>query len=197
MKKSNYQWFYQENFLDENLFHLMLSKENQCVDLSLLIEKDGSVSYDTDGVIKNRYSDNTIIKKILPNPTVSVITILENKLKSMGLKNPVLYNLHTLINPTPKKGTRGYGWHKDFNCIKHTNDPLKLWFTMLSLTDKKVNSEFMISPTKDGPTLWNIGIQTTVDKNKLFGHNMNLGHDYIAKDKNELGFLYIRWFDAD
>ena len=55
----------------------------------------------------------------------------------------------------------------------------------------------MVSPTPDGPEFWNIGVRTKANSNQLYGHNMNLGHEYVANEKNRVTMLYMRWFDAE
>ena len=196
MLKSKFQWFYKTDFLEQDLHQKMLDPVNQCIDLGLLVDENGNVSTGHGEVSSNRFVDNSIFKANVPEPTRQLIELLENKLIDAGVKVPVLFNFMNIVDPDPVPGTRGHGWHKDYNVIEHIQDPLKLWFTMLSLTDVEVNSEFMVSPTPDGPEFWNIGVKTVVDSNKLFGHNMNLGHGYFPKDKNHVGILYIRWYDA-
>jgi hypothetical protein len=196
MNKSKYQWFYQTDFLDQELHEQMLDPVNQCVNLGLSVNSDGSTSIGNGEVNTNRYSDNSIFKANIPNPTKNLVELLENKLIDAGVKVPVLFNFMNIIDPDPSPMTKAYGWHKDYNIVEHIQDPLKLWFTMLSLTNDEVNSEFMISPTPEGPEFWNMGVRTIVTSNKLFGHNMNLGHEYFPKDKNHVGILYIRWYDG-
>jgi len=196
MSRTNFKWFYESDFLDLALHEQMLDPTNQCIDLGLLVDVDGNVTTGNGGESSNRYRDNSIFKDNIPFATKVLIEILENKLIDAGVKVPTLFNFMTIVNPHPLPGMKAYGWHKDFNLIEHIQDPLKLWFTMLSLTRHEVNSEFMVSPTADGPEFWNIGVRTTVESNKLFGHNMKLGHGYFPKDKNQVGILYIRWYDA-
>jgi len=196
MKKSDFCWFYNTDFLDQDLHEKMLDPVNQCLGLGLTVDVDGQASNEKGDLLTNRYSDNSIFKDNLPVATKSLLEILENRLIEAGVKVPVLFNFMTMVDPVPAPHMRSYGWHKDFNSIDHIQDPLKLWFTVLSLTKHEVNSEFMVSPTKDGPEFWNIGVRTTVDSNKLFGHNMNMGHGYFPKEKNHVGILYIRWYDA-
>ena len=196
MIKSRYNWFYEPDFLDQVLHEQMLYPINQCIDLGLSVDIDGNVSTGNGEASSNRYRDNSIFKDNLPDATRTLIELLENRLIQQGVKVPILFNLMTIVDPYPLPGMKAYGWHKDFNLIEHIQDPLKLWFTMLSLTRHEVNSEFMVSPTPEGPEFWNIGVRTTVESNKLFGHNMNLGHGYFPKEKNQVGILYIRWYDA-
>lgn len=196
MSQTKYNWFYEPDFLDQVLHERMLYPINQCIDLGLSVDIDGNVSTGNGEASSNRYRDNSIFKDNIPDATRILIELLENRLIEQGVKVPILFNLMTIVDPHPLPGMKAYGWHKDFNLIEHIQDPLKLWFTMLSLTRQEVNSEFMVSPTPEGPEFWNMGVRTTVESNKLFGHNMNLGHGYFPKEKNHVGILYIRWYDA-
>lgn len=196
MSQTKYNWFYEPDFLDQVLHERMLYPTNQCIDLGLSVDVDGNVSTGNGEASSNRYRDNSIFKDNIPDTTRTLIELLENRLIQQGVKVPILFNFMTIVDPHPLPGMKAYGWHKDFNLIEHVQDPLKLWFTMLSLTRHEVNSEFMVSPTPEGPEFWNIGVRTTVTSNKLFGHNMNLGHGYFPKEKNHVGILYIRWYDA-
>lgn len=195
MNKSDYKWFYQTDFLDAGLHAKMLDPVNQCINLGLSVNIDGSVNFDGKELSTNRYKDNSIFKEHLPEATKDVLGRLENELKLAGCKVPTIFNLMTIINPYPIQGMKAYGWHKDFNLIDHVQDPLKLWFTMLMLSSDEVTSEFMVSPGPDGPDFWSMGVRTTASSNKLFGHNMNLGHGYFPREKNQVGVLYIRWYD--
>ena len=197
MKISHFKYFYQENFLDQDLHESMLDPINQCMDLIFAIDNQGLLSYPNIDHIENRYHNNSILKDNVPESTKALIELLENKLKLEGLEVPTIYNLALLSNPTVDPFyDASFEWHRDYNPIKHITDPNKLWFTMLSLSRHEVDSEFMISPSPEGPEFWNHGVRTTVSTNKLFGHNINMGHQYIPKTKNQLGFLYIRWYDA-
>jgi hypothetical protein len=205
MKRSDLKYFYQPNFLDSELHELMLDTKNQCLDFGMTIDSDGSIVFDKgygDGhnsgtVFRNRYKDNSIIKDNLSQPFKSVIDLLEIKLIENGVKNPVIFNLGMMINPNPSPSNKNYGWHKDYNIIDHIQDPLKLWFTIFSLTKNEVTSEFMVSPTSEGVDYWKLGVKEIVDSNKLFAHNMNLGHQYIVGNKNEVTIMYGRWYDAE
>ena len=195
MNRLNYKWFYRTDFLDAGLHKKMLDPVNQCINLGLSVNVDGSINFDGKELLSNRFKDNSIFKANLPAATKDVVELLENELKLMGCKVPTIFNFMTIINPYPIPGMKAYGWHKDFNLIDHVQDPLKLWFTMLMLSSDEVTSEFMVSPGPDGPDFWNMGVRTTASSNKLFGHNMNLGHGYFPKEKNQVGVLYIRWYD--
>ena len=38
-------------------------------------------------------------------------------------------------------------------------------------------------------------VKETLSDNRLFAHNMNLGHQYHQNDKNDVTLIYIRWYD--
>lgn len=197
MKNSKYNYFYKENFLDDDLHHLMLDKNNWCLGKGVRINEDGTHTTESEPLFKNRYKDNTVLKSILPNPTQNVVTKLESLLIENGVVSPIVYNLNFMvdikIDPTHINGR----WHKDFNLISDINDPIKLWFTMLCFTSNQINSQFQISPTSEWPNIWNIGKKETLMSNQLFGHNMNLGHQYFENDLNDLCIMYVRWYDAN
>lgn len=194
MNKSDYRWFYEENFIDENLRQLLI-QNNQFINKGLFIEEDGFIK-NSEPFINNRCFDNKILKDNLIDPVKVFIEKLENKLLDNGVFKPVLYTAAILVNPNPNPIYRSYPWHKDFNTIKHTTDPKKLWFTFFSLNTSNANSEFMISPNADGPGLWNMGVKKVLKDNQIFGHNMNFGHQYFTKTNNDVQLIYIRWFDA-
>jgi len=197
MKKSDYQYFCIHGFLDESLHSQMVLPGNQCQSLDVLITEDGNTIMGTnDNVIKNRYKDNSIVVDFLPPAFRSVIEQLKNQLIKQGLKNPIVYNIAVLPNPVTTPGTAGHGWHKDYNPIKDISDASKLWITFLALSQSEINTKFVVSPTADGPGLWNIGIDLALTSNVAIGHNMNLGHNYVGGTKNNLSLMYIRWYDA-
>lgn len=196
MNREKYKWFYEPDFLDQDFHKIMLDPDNQCIDTGLSIANDGSISFQKSSVLTNRYPNNIIFKDNIPPVTRSLIEKIESRLMIAGCKVPVLFNFSTLIDPRPTPDMKAYGWHKDFNIITHITDPLKLWFTILTLSKEDVDSEFMVCPTPDGPDFWNIGIKTKATTNKLFGHNMNLGHGYFPHGKNHVRIVYTRWYDA-
>ncbi len=196
MDRENYKWFYQSDFLNQDLHDRLLQYINENPNFGITINVDGAVVKTESNLIENRFNDNSVCKTILSDPVLEFIELVENKLIQNGCKVPTIYNFGILFDPYPRPGVKAYKWHKDYNVIEHIQDPNKLWFTIFSLSDKEVNSEFTVSPTPEGPDFWNMGVRTAVATNKLFGHNMNLGHEYDPKDKNNVAILYIRWFDA-
>ena len=86
-------------------------------------------------------------------------------------------------------------WHKDYNPIENFDDTTKQWITFFTLSGEDVNSEFQVSHADEWPDIWNRGIKETLSNNRLFGHNMNLGHQYYQNDKNDVVLIYIRWYD--
>ncbi len=196
MKKTDYKWFYQADFLEDSLHNQLVESLSLGFKSGLFIDEEGTVTETQGNVVSNRYHDNSILKSKVSKDTLLAIELIENKLIESGVKVPVLFNLSTLVGPRPTPDMKSYGWHKDFNIIEHIQDPLKLWFTMLTLTKNDVNSEFMVSPTPEGPDFWKMGVRTVATSNKLFGHNMHLGHEYAPKENNNVCILYMRWFDA-
>ena len=197
MKKSDYQYFCVHDFLDESLHSQMVLPENQCQTLNVLITEDGNTIVDTgNDLVRNRYKDNSIVVDLLSPAFKSVLEQLKNQLIKQGLNNPIVYNIAVFTNPVTIPGTSGHGWHKDYNPIKHISDTSKLWITFLALSSSEIDTRFIVSPTADGLTLWDIGVDLTLASNVAIGHNMNLGHNYIAASKNNLSLIYIRWYDA-
>lgn len=196
MKRSDYKYFYETDFLDTTLHQALSDPINHCAGVGYTINEDGSITVtETDPVIRNRYSDDSILIPLLPEPLQEFINLAKGKMIEQGAVIPTIFNISALIKPDPDVRTTVGQWHKDYNLITNITDPNKLWFTMLSLGSNDVTSEFMVSPTSEWPNLWNIGVRTTLESNKLFGHTMNLGHQYFKKDKNDLTLLYIRWYD--
>lgn len=196
MKRSDYKYFYIPDFLDTTLHQALLDPVNHCAGIGYTINEDGSTTItEDDPVIRNRYSDDSLLIPRLPEPLARFIHLAKGKMIEHGAIAPTVFNINAIIKPDPDIRTTAGQWHKDYNLITHITDPNKLWFTMLSLSSSEVNSEFMVSPTASWPDIWNIGVRTTVESNKLFGHTMNLGHQYFKKDKNDLTLLYIRWYD--
>jgi hypothetical protein len=195
MKKSDYKWFYKEDSLDKESHDLLFDDIKQKSKFGILINSDGTVINNDTTIIANRYHDNTILKEIVSTALRKMIEVNESHLLECGVKVPVLFNFGVLVNPHPTPDMKSYGWHKDFNLID-IQDPLKLWFSMLMLSDHDVDSEFLVSPTPEGPGFWNIGVRTKATSNKLFGHNMNLGHGFFPGENNQVYVLYMRWFDA-
>ena len=197
MNKSKYRWFYESDFLDQRLHDQLLTTVNNDLGSGLFIDTEGNITEQDTLVWNNRHDNHDILKTNVPEVGAQFIEMNERKLIDAGVVTPVLFNFAVLVNPNPNPLGDDYGWHKDFNLIEHIEDPLKLWFTMYTITDQEVDSEFMVSPTPDGPEFWNIGVRTKANTNQLYGHNMNLGHEYVAKEKNRVTMLYMRWFDAE
>ncbi len=195
MKKSDFKYFYEPNFLDSELHQSMLDPINHLANTGMMIDENGIVTYDSDSVLKNRFSDNSVLFDVLPNTTVKFLNLVKDKIINNGAVDPIVFNISALINPDPDPKTTIGVWHKDFNLVTHITDANKLWFTMYSLSIQEVNSEFLISPTAQWPDIWNRGVKEVLTSNKLFGHTMNLGHQYFQRDKNDLILLYIRWYD--
>jgi len=195
MKKSDFKYFYELNFLDSELHQSMLDPINHLANRGMMIDENGIVIDDSDPVIRNRYKDNSVLFNVLPETTVKFLNLVRDKIVGTGAVDPIVFNISALINPDPDPRTTVGIWHKDYNLIPEITDPNKLWFTMYSLAEQEVNSEFLVSPTSEWPDIWNRGVKEVLTSNRLFGHSMNLGHQYFKKDKNELVLLYVRWYD--
>lgn len=195
MKRSNYKYFYQSDFLDKEFHQKMLDPVNHLANKGMMIDENGIATDDSDPVVRNRYKDNSVLFDNLPQTMVMFLNTVRNKIMENGAIDPIVFNITALINPDPSPNTTVGNWHKDYNLIPEITDPNKLWFTMYSLAEKEVTSEFLVSPTAEWPNIWNIGVKEVLTTNKLFGHTMNLGHQYFQKDKNELVLLYVRWYD--
>ena len=196
------QYFFIDNFLDTDLVSAIATEKTKLATIETLpdncghfINPDGIVVDDsTHPNIYNRYHDNSMLKSLLTKSVVNLIDKIRVSLTPY-LNNPVIYNYATL--PSLKmnvKETSG-GWHKDYNPIENFDDATKQWITFFTLSSDDVNSEFQVSHTSEWPDVWKRGIKETLSDNRLFAHNMNLGHQYHQNDKNDVTLIYIRWYD--
>ena len=148
----------------------------------------------TNPTLYNRYDDNSIVKRLLPDSMGELIDLIQQKLKPY-LERPVIYNYRVLIdNQIDPMHTSGR-WHKDYNPIENFDDTTKQWITFFTLSDTDVNSEFQVSYADEWPDIWRRGVKETLSNNRLFAHNMNLGHQYYQNDNNQVTMIYIRWYD--
>lgn len=192
---SKYKYFFQDNFLESDLHDAMLDPKNQCANIGLLINEDGSLK-EEGNFFKNRYGDNSVLLGQVSKPLGHVIELIKSKLIENGMVTPVIYNMEMLQAKIPDPHSKNNGWHKDFNPITHVTDLSKLWITMLSFTDQEVNSELMVSPSPEGPEFWNIGGREKLTSNKLFGHTLNVGHQYTPGSNNNVTLMYCRWYEG-
>lgn len=199
MKKSDYRYFYHTDFLDKSLHDTVFYSKELIWEDGLLINEQGEFSKtEGDGVLKNRYKDDdTIIFQHLTPNLRQIAKEVKNSLINQGSVNPILFNLNPIHNPDPDSLTQGYGWHKDFNLVEHIQDETKLWIVMLIFAKDKINSRLKVSPTPEGPGLWNIGFDLELTPNFMMAHTINLGHDYTVGDLNNLDLLYMRWYEAN
>lgn len=196
------EYFFIDGFLDSSLLQRLTLEKDDIPSGDTLpsicgyfINSDGTVKEDlTNPTIYNRYDDNSILKSLLPKSTGEIIDLLELKLKE-HLSNPVVYNFRLLKNIVMNPKETFGRWHQDYNPIENFEDPKKQWITFFTISSPNTNSEFQVSYTSEWPDIWNRGIKETLSNNRLFSHNMNLGHQYHQKDNNDVTFLYIRWYD--
>lgn len=191
----NTEYFFIDEFLDSDSLQ-KITADKPLVDASgYLINPDGSLKEDkTNPTLYNRYDDNSIVKSLLPKSNGKLIDLIESQLKSY-LTRPVIYNYRTLINNEVDPMHTSGRWHKDYNPIENFDDTTKQWITFFTLSSDNVNSEFQVSYADEWPDIWKRGVKETLSNNRLFAHNMNLGHQYYQNDKNDVVLIYIRWYD--
>jgi len=196
------EYFFIDDFLDSELSERLIREQNQMPAeetlpslCGYLINPDGTCEEDvTNPTIYNRYHDNSILKSLLPTSTSETIDLLESKLKE-HISNPVVYNFRVITNITMDPTHTSGGWHKDYNPIEKFDDLTKQWITFYTLSGGNVDSEFQVSYTSEWPDVWQRGIREVLSDNRLFGHNMNLGHQYHQNENNDVMMIYIRWYD--
>ena len=191
----NTEYFFTDQFLNADLLQ-RVSDDKPVEDQSgYLINPDGSLEENkTNPTLYNRYDDNSIVKRLLPDSMGELIDLIQLQLKPY-LKRPVIYNYRVLIdNQIDPVHTSGR-WHKDYNPIENFDDTTKQWITFFTLSDDNVDSEFQVSYANEWPDIWNRGVKETLSNNRLFAHNMNLGHQYYQNDNNKVTMIYIRWYD--
>lgn len=201
MKKSDFRYFYKQNYLNTELHKSMLSHDNQWANKTGITITENEQIFtnidSTDICIKNYCQDQRVIESVLPQPLVGCIRNIRQSLTENGAKNPKLRHIATLVDPEVNPRSKAYGWHKDYNIEKDIKDEKKLWLTFLILSEKEINSKFVVSPTPEGLGFWNIGMDLTLETNLLIAHTLNLGHNYIEMDKNELSLIYMRWYESE
>lgn len=191
----NTEYFFTDQFLNADLLQ-RVSDDKPVEDQSgYLINPDGSLEENTTNpTLYNRYDDNSVVKSLLPESAGELIDLIQLQLKPY-LERPVIYNYRVLIdNQIDPVHTSGR-WHKDYNPIENFDDTTKQWITFFTLSDDNVDSEFQVSYANEWPDIWNRGVKETLSNNRLFAHNMNLGHQYYQNDNNKVTMIYIRWYD--
>ncbi len=191
----NTEYFFTDQFLDTDLLQRVTINKPLEDQSGYLINPDGSLEEDkTNPTLYNRYDDNSIVKSLIPESAGELIDLIQLQLKPY-LKRPVIYNYRVLINNQIDPMHTNGRWHKDYNPIENFDDTTKQWITFFTLSGEDVNSEFQVSHADEWPDIWNRGVKETLSNNRLFGHNMNLGHQYYQNDKNDVVLIYIRWYD--
>jgi len=191
----NTEYFFTDQFLNADLLQ-RVSDDKPVEDQSgYLINPDGSLEENTTNpTLYNRYDDNSVVKSLLPESAGELIDLIQLQLKPY-LERPVIYNYRVLIdNQIDPMHTSGR-WHKDYNPIENFDDATKQWITFFTLSSDSVNSEFQVSYADEWPDIWHRGVKETLSNNRLFAHNMNLGHQYYQNDNNKVTMIYIRWYD--
>ncbi len=191
----NTEYFFTDQFLNADLLQ-RVSDDKPLIDYpGYLINPNADLLKDkTNPTLYNRYDDNSIVKRLLPDSMGELIDLIQQKLKPY-LKRPVIYNYRVLIDNQIDPMHDAGRWHKDYNPIENFDDPTKQWITFFTLSDADVNSEFQVSYADEWPDIWHRGVRETLTNNKLFAHNMNLGHQYYQNDNNDVTMIYIRWYD--
>ena len=119
-----------------------------------------------------------------------IMNICDNVNKSKAMTN-TLELINNEVDPMHTSGR----WHKDYNPIENFDDTTKQWITFFTLSSDNVDSEFQVSYADEWPDIWKRGVKETLSNNRLFAHNMNLGHQYYQNDNNKVTMIYIRWYD--
>tara|TARA_R110000822_G_C15101739_1_gene471964 strand:- start:35 stop:616 length:582 start_codon:yes stop_codon:yes gene_type:complete len=189
------KYFFTDQFLDTDLLQRITSDKPSADKSGYLINPDGSLEEDkVNPTLYNRYDNNSIVKNLLPDSIGELIDLIEFQLRPY-LKRPIIYNFRTLVNNEVDPMHTNGRWHKDFNPIENFDDATKQWITFFTLSSDDVNSEFQVSPADEWPDIWNRGVKETLSNNRLFAHNMNMGHQYHQNEKNDVTLIYIRWYD--
>lgn len=200
--RNDFKYFFIDDFLNQELLQrVTLDSTNLPSEQTLpnicgyLISDDGKYEQAPDHpYYYNRYHDNSILKSLLPGSIGEVIDLVKTELQQY-MSNPVIYNFATMKNIVIDKREINGRWHKDYNPIENFFDDEKQWLVFISLSKDNVNSTFQITPTSEWPNIWNIGLNETLSNNRLFAHNMNLGHQYHQHDIDDVTLLGMRWYD--
>lgn len=199
MKKTDYRCFYKTSFLDSDTHDDIFKSKELLWESGFLIDEDGTYTETKeDKILKNEYKNsNTIVLDYLPSSLQTIVSKVKDELIKNGAVDPVLFHAATMTNPNPDPMSRDFKWHKDYNSVYHASDETKVWIVMVVFGDESINSRLKVSPTPDGPELWNIGFDLELEPNLMLAHTINLGHEYIKNDKNNLNLLHMRWYEAN
>jgi hypothetical protein len=193
MKRSDFQFFYKHQYLDEQLHdkivqELDILRNSKSIEINTdgsMIELDGSY-----GHIRNWFDLNDHPLDSILTPAIKTYKNLckEEMIKS-GMKNPILRGVLNFYNPDSIK------WHKDYVEPEMQVEPTKRWITFYVACPEKPKSTFMVGPNADGPGIWNLGFTLDLEPNMLIAHNQNLGHEYIMLEKAEINIFSLLWYD--
>jgi hypothetical protein len=193
VKRSDFQFFYQRDYLEKNL-HDKILEELPVLDnsKSLEINEEGNI-IELDipsGHIKNKfYTSDEPLDSILTPGIKTYKNICKQEMIHRGMKNPVLRGVLNYSNPV------SMAWHKDYVEPSMQIEPTKRWITFYVACPKKPNSTFMVGPNSDGPGIWNLGFTLDLEPNMFIAHNQNLGHEYIMLEKAEINIFSLLWYD--
>lgn len=191
----NTEYFFIDQFLDTNTLENITFDKPLEDQSGYLINPDGSLEEDkTNPTLYNRYNDNSIVKRLLPDSMGELIDLIQQQLNSY-MTRPVIYNYRVLINNEVDPMHTSGRWHQDYNPIENFDDNTKQWITFFTISGDNIDSEFQVSYADEWPDIWNRGVKETLSNNRLFAHNMNLGHQYYQNDNNDVTMIYIRWYD--
>lgn len=193
MKRSDFQFFYQLDFLDKNL-HDKILEELAILDSSrsLEINEEGNI-IELDippGHIKNRFNmSDEPLDSVLTSGIKTYKNLCKQELLQSGMKNPVLKGVLNYNNPA------SMSWHKDYVEPEMRVEPTKRWITFFVACPEKPKSTFMVGPNSDGPGIWNLGFKINLEPNMLIAHNQNLGHEYMMLERTEINIFSLLWYD--
>ena len=192
MNKSNFKYFYQPEFITDELNdQLLIDCEELTNQQAIIIDSDGNVTNEhgrTNHIRSFQVLDETL-DKIL-SPTLCIVkNNIKNYLKIFGLNNPQPRGISNFINPD------SVTWHKDTMSSDFDFEPNKIYHTFLILCKDKLDDEFMVGITAGSADIWNIGFNVQLSSKMLLGHNQYLGHQYTKKTYKNMHILNIVWAD--
>lgn len=191
MKRSDYKYFYIQNYLNISLHDLILEELNALKDTSFIVNENGTISETDqgDGHIRNNRIEDDVINEILTPGIKQYKDLIKHLMKEKGMVLPTIRGILNYHNPESIK------WHQDFVSNEMYIDPQKRFVTFYVVSNQKLNSTFMVGPNLDGPGLWNLGFKINLEPNLLIAHNQNLGHEYMNMGTKDIHILSMLWYD--
>lgn len=194
MKRSDYKYHKQENFLDNELYKRL------CNDLlvdyvprpTTIINADGSITEDSSqgkGRVRSYHNDLELWRGILPDSSVEAMYKIREIVLQQGLINPQPREFALFVNP------ESMSWHRDYNIEGHPDN--QRYVTFLTMGDVDIDiCKFIISINSDGPGLWKIGLDEWVRGNTFLSHIQTMGHEFQRKDKDIPAHVFsVQWYD--